>query len=60
VLIWCGGRLAKAELYLTLATVFWRFDMGLYQTTIADVEPRRDCFVPGLEGESKGVRVLVN
>jgi hypothetical protein len=53
------SRLAKAELYLTLAAVFYRFDMELFETSRADVDPARDYFVPGLEGESKGVRVLV-
>lgn len=52
-------RLAKAELYLTLANVFHQFDMKLFETTRADVDPKRDCFVPGLEEESKGVRVLI-
>ena len=52
-------RLAKAEIYLTLATVFHRFDMELFETTRADVDPKRDYFVPGLKGKSEGVRVLV-
>ena len=52
-------RLAKAELYLTLATVFYRFDMELFETTRADIDPSRDYFAPGLKGESKGVRELV-
>lgn len=52
-------KLAKAEFYLTLATVFHRFDMELFETTRTGIDPKRDYFVPGLEGGSKGVRVLV-
>lgn len=54
-----GCRLAKAELYLTVGTVFHRFDTELFETTSADVDPKRDYFIPTLEVEGKGMRVLV-
>lgn len=55
-----GKSLAHAELYLTLATIFRRFDLQLYHTTLRDVEPARDFFVPAPEPGGNGLRVLVN
>ena len=52
-------RLAKAELYLTLANVFRRFEnQELYETTRMDVDLKRDMFLPYPDLTSKGVRVL--
>ena len=51
--------LAKAELQLTIATVFRRFDkQELFQTTRADVDVQHDLFLPHASLDSKGVRVI--
>ncbi|KAL8769010.1 MAG: hypothetical protein Q9209_004927 [Squamulea sp. 1 TL-2023] len=54
-------RLAHAELYLTLATVFRRYgeDLRLWETEKRDVEPARDFFVPTTEKGARGLRVVV-
>jgi hypothetical protein len=46
-------------MYLTLAALVSRFDMELYQTTLQDVLPARDLFVPRPKADSKGVMVKV-
>lgn len=52
-------RLAKAELYLTLANVFRRFEnQELYETTRMDVDLKHDMFLPYPDLASKGVRVM--
>ena len=53
------GSLAHAELFLTLATLFRRFDLQLYETRREDVEPARDFFVPAPEPGGNGLRVTV-
>ncbi|RMD41165.1 hypothetical protein DV735_g3952, partial [Chaetothyriales sp. CBS 134920] len=53
-----GMNLAAAELYMTIATVFRRFDLELYQTTARDAEIAHDYFVPHPHADSKGVRIL--
>ncbi|KAL6721586.1 hypothetical protein ACLMJK_000690 [Lecanora helva] len=55
-----GVNLAQAELYVTLATVFRRFDLELFDTTRRDVDAEHDFMVPCPRLDSKGVRVLVN
>jgi cytochrome P450 len=54
-----GMNLAKAEIFLTLATIFHRFDMDLYETDESDVEIVHDFFNPSPRADSKGVRVIV-
>lgn len=54
-----GINLAYAELFLTIAAVFRRFDLELFETTIDDVKIVRDAFVGAPRAGSKGVRVLV-
>ncbi len=54
-----GINLANAEIYSTLAMFFRRFDLELYETTVEDVEPAHEFFVPVSRRDSKGVRVLV-
>lgn len=54
-----GMNLAKAEIYLTLAAVFHRFDMELYETDRSDVDIVHDYFNPSPRHDSKGVRVLI-
>jgi hypothetical protein len=48
-----------AELYITTATVFTRFEFELYETDESDVEMRHAYLVPYPKWETKGVRVLV-
>ena len=52
-------RLAYAELYIALATVFRRFEFELYETSREDVDAKHDFFVPSPRLDSKGMRVLV-
>jgi hypothetical protein len=51
--------LAYAEIYLTIGTIFRRFDLELYETTIDDVKIERDFFVAAPSLSSKGIRGLV-
>ncbi|KAF1810551.1 cytochrome protein [Eremomyces bilateralis CBS 781.70] len=54
-----GLNLAYAEMFLTLASVFRRFDLELHETTIDDVKITRDAFVAAPKDGSKGVRGTV-
>ena len=54
-----GINLAYAELFLTISTLFSRFDMELFETSLEDVVMERDFFVATPKVGSKGVRVLV-
>ncbi len=52
--------LANAEIFLTLAYLFRRFDFELYDTTAArDVETTNDSFVGMADLSSPGVRMKV-
>lgn len=51
--------LAMAELYITIATVFTRFDFDLFQTDESDVRMAHAYLVPYTKWESKGIRVTV-
>ncbi len=54
-----GMNLAYAEMYMTLASVFRRFELELYETTSEDVDVVYD-FVAGMcKLDTKGVRVVV-
>jgi cytochrome P450 len=53
-----GINLATAEIYLTLASVFRRYDMELYETTERDAEIVHDFFIPHGHQDSKGVRII--
>jgi cytochrome P450 len=53
-----GINLATAEIYLTIATIFRRFNMELYETTARDAEIAHDFFIPHGHKDSKGVRVI--
>lgn len=54
-----GMNLAYAEIYMTLAAVFRRFELELYETTREDVDVVHD-FVLGMPRlDTKGVRVVV-
>jgi cytochrome P450 len=54
-----GINLAHAESYFTMAAVFRRFDLELFETTRDDVDIAHDFFNPVARLDSKGVRVLV-
>ena len=51
-------RLALAELYLTLATIFSRFDFQLYETGIENIQLGSDGYMPSMKSPY-GVGVLV-
>lgn len=55
-----GVNLADAELYLTLAAVFRRFELRLFETTRADVDIAHDFVVAAPRLDSKGTRVMVH
>lgn len=46
-------------MYVTIATLFRRFDMELFETTREDIEPAHEFHIPQVKQESKGVRVMV-
>jgi hypothetical protein len=52
-------QLAYAAMYMMIATLIRRFDLGLFETTREDVEFYYDWLVPHARLDSKGVRVLV-
>ena len=54
-----GLNLAYAEIYMTLAAVFRRFEFELYDTKPEDAEPGHDFFNPYPKRPSQGVRVTV-
>lgn len=54
-----GINLAYVELYLTLAAVFRRFEMELYETDRSDVAIVHDFMLPSPKLDSKGIRVNV-
>ena len=54
-----SSSLAYAELYITIATVFRRFELALFETERATVEYAHDFFNPFPEHGGDGVRVLV-
>lgn len=54
-----GMNLAHAEIVLTLAYLFRRFQLTLHETTRADVDIEHDYFTAFPRLDSKGVRVLV-
>lgn len=55
----CLYSLAKAELYLALATVFRRYKPELFNTLRErDIDLAYDGFLPQPSPDSKGVRVI--
>ncbi|KAF2462397.1 cytochrome P450 [Lineolata rhizophorae] len=54
-----GINLAYAELYLTIAALFRRFDMELCDTTEDDVELAADWFVPKFKRDLKEVKAYI-
>ena len=56
----CAGMwLAYAELYMTMATVYRRFDFEIYETNVDDVKGVIDAFTMFAKKDSNGVRVKV-
>ena len=51
--------LANVELFVTLAMVFRRFSLELYETDVSDVELAHDFFLPSPKLDTKGIRVKV-
>ncbi|KAL8674586.1 MAG: hypothetical protein Q9168_001029 [Polycauliona sp. 1 TL-2023] len=54
-----GINLAYAELYMTIATIFRRFELELFETDRSTVEYGRDYFLSFPENGCGGVKVLV-
>ncbi|KAF2873642.1 putative benzoate 4-monooxygenase cytochrome P450 [Massariosphaeria phaeospora] len=54
-----GLELAKQEILLVAANLFWKFDFELFETTARDVSVEFDFFAPFGPSDSKGVRVRV-
>ncbi|KAL8853948.1 MAG: hypothetical protein Q9221_001256 [Calogaya cf. arnoldii] len=54
-----GINLAYAQLYMTIATIFRRFGLELFETDRATVEYARDYFNPFPENGADGVKVVV-
>ena len=54
-----GMNLAYAEIYMTLAAVFRRFDFEFFETTRQDADVAHDFFNPQPKKGSRGVRVFV-
>lgn len=55
-----GMNLVYAEIYLTLAALFRRFELRLFETTRADVDIAHDFIAGSPRMDSKGVRVVVH
>lgn len=51
------ASLAYAELYLTYAAVFRRYEFELFKTDQSDVDLAHDFFLPSPKLDSKGIRV---
>lgn len=52
--------LAYAELYMTLATIFRRFELELFETTRETVQYSRDYFNSFPEKGCDGVKVMIH
>ncbi|KAI9698296.1 MAG: hypothetical protein M1820_007566 [Bogoriella megaspora] len=55
-----GQNLAMSEMYLVIAGLFRRFELGLYETVFGrDIKVVRDCFLGETSLDSKDLRVTV-
>jgi len=54
-----GINLAQVEMYLTVAALFRRFELELFDTDFTDVKLAHEFFLPSAKMDSKGVRVMV-
>lgn len=62
LLLYCTNSLARAEIFITLATFFRRFDkIELYKTTREDdIDMKHDLFLPRPKNlDSVGVQVML-
>lgn len=56
----CVGReLAYAEIYITIATLFRRYGLELWETERADVDVAHECHIPQARRNARPVRVVV-
>ena len=46
-------------MYLAVSTIYRRFDLELYETTLKDVQVKHDFFAAFPDSSSKGVRARV-
>lgn len=53
------NSLALAELYITVATIFSRYQFQLYETDGTDVEMAHAYLVPYAKWDTKGIRTTV-
>lgn len=54
-----GINIAYAEIYITLASLFRRFEFELFETDRSDVDFAQDMVSPQPKRDSKGIRVIV-
>lgn len=54
-----GINLAYCEMFLTLAAVFRRFHLELFETTTDDVRMVKDMFMAAPKSDSMGVRIRI-
>lgn len=59
ILILTWYSLARSEILLVISTVLRRMNFELFETTIEDVRVKHDIFIPFVNMDSKGVRVLI-
>jgi hypothetical protein len=51
--------LAYAELFLTTAAIFRRYDMELFDTTIDDIKVKHDFFAAAPAQPARGIKVRI-
>ena len=51
--------MAHAELYPTIARMFRKYELELFETTIEDIKMAHDFFAPVPRLDSKGVRISI-
>ena len=51
--------LARSEILLVMSTILRQFDLELFETTVEDVRVKHENFIPFVNMDSKGVRVVI-
>ena len=51
--------LARSEILLVMSTILRQFDLELFETTVEDVRVKHEIFIPFVNMDSKGVRVVI-
>ena len=51
--------LARSEILLVMSTILRQFELELYETTVEDVRVKHEIFIPFVNMDSKGVRVVI-